>query len=282
MSLTTIHNDTLTVTITSLGAELQSIRDKAGVERLWQGDPAYWTGRAPILFPVAGGFRDDCYELDGQRYPMPKHGFVKKLEWQLESATPTEATFLITEKCPGFPFDYELRARFTLTGNKLAVTYAVRNTGNRDFYFSVGAHEAYATPEGIESYELVFDEVETVENNPLVGNLILREPEVVVAGTRTLPLKYQYFAVDALVLRSLKSRGVTLRSAAHSRELRVDFPGHDTLMLWTRPGAGYLCIEPWCNAPDFVDADYRIDHKPGFLKLQPGESTERTHTVTVR
>ena len=282
MGNTTIYNDQLTVTIASLGAELQSIRDAAGVERLWQGNPAFWTGRAPILFPVAGGFRDDCYELDGQRYPMPKHGFVKKLDWTLESASAAEATFLMTEKNPGFPFDYELRARFTLKGNALAVTYAVENKDARDFWFSVGSHEAFATPEGIEAYEIAFDETETVLNNPLVGNLIKREPETVLAGVRALPLKYSYFAVDALVLRTLKSRGVTLRSALHGREVRVDFPGHDTLMLWTKPGAGYICIEPWCNSPDFVDADYRIDHKPGFLRLAPGESTERTHTITVR
>ncbi len=282
MSLTTIQNGTLSVTIASLGAELQSIRDAAGVERLWQGDPAFWANRAPILFPVAGGFREDCYELDGKRYPMPKHGFAKKKEWQLESATAGQATFLLTEQDPGFPFAYELRARYTLQGNALTVTYAVHNADTRPFYFSIGAHEAYATPEGLEEYEIAFDEMETVENNKLVGNLILHERETLLAQTRTLPLLTRYFAVDALVLRTLKSRGVTLRSKLHNRELRVDFPGHDTLMLWTKPGAGYICIEPWCNAPDFVDADYRIDHKPGFIRLNAGEATERAHTITVR
>ena len=99
---------------------------------------------------------------------------------------------------------------------------------------------------------------------------------------RTLPLKYEYFAVDALVFRTLQSRGVTLRSAAHAREIRVDFPGHDTLMLWTKPGAGYICIEPWCNSPDFVDADLRIDRKPGFICLDGKETAVRQHTITVR
>ena len=77
MSLITIKSDALTVVISSRGAELQSIRDSQGFERMWQGDPAYWTGRAPILFPVAGGLRDDCYTMDGERYEMPKHGFVR-------------------------------------------------------------------------------------------------------------------------------------------------------------------------------------------------------------
>ena len=88
--------------------------------------------------------------------------------------------------------------------------------------------------------------------------------------------------MDALVFRTLKSRGVTLRSTLHNREIRVDFPGQDTLMFWTKPGAGYICIEPWCNAPDFVDADMRIDHKPGFIRLVPGATVSHTHVITVR
>ena len=282
MGLTTIHNDSLTVSVSALGAELQSIRDRQGVERLWQGDPQFWAGRAPILFPVAGGFREDCYELDGKRYPMPKHGFVRKQEWTLESADDAAVTYAINRQHEGFPFDYELRARFALANNALAVTYSVTNKGNETFWYSVGSHEAYATPEGIEQYEIVFDEAETLDNYPLDGNLILHEPITMASHTRVLPLRYEYFAVDALVFRTLKSRGVTLRSKVHDRVIRVDFPGHDTLMFWTKPGAGYICIEPWCNSPDFVDADLRIDKKPGFIRLGAGESAERTHTITVR
>jgi len=282
MGLITIHNDLLTVTLSTRGAELQSIRDQNGVERLWQGDPAYWASRAPVLFPVAGGFREDCYELDGKRYPMPKHGFVRKLEWQVENERENAVTLLMNQKNEGFPFEYELRARFALNGTALEVTYSVANRDSRAFYFSVGSHEAYATPEGIEEYELVFDEEEKLDDYVLEGNLIKREPVVMAEKTRVLPLQYAYFAGHALVFRTLKSRGVTLRSRKHPREIRVDFPDHDVLMLWTKPGAGYLCIEPWCNAPDFTDADLRIDHKPGFIRLQPGATADRHHTITIR
>jgi galactose mutarotase-like enzyme len=282
MGLITIHDDLLTVVLSTRGAELQSIRDRNGVERLWQGDPAYWASRAPVLFPVAGGFREDCYELNGKRYPMPKHGFVRKLEWQVEDERENAVTLLMNQKNEGFPFEYDLRAHFELKGSALEVTYSVTNRDSQTFYFSVGSHEAYATPEGIEEYEIVFDEEEKLDDYVLEGNLIKREPMVMAEKTRVLPLQYAYFAVDALVFRTLKSRGVTLRSRKHPREIRVDFPDHDVLMLWTKPGAGYLCIEPWCNAPDFTDADLRIDHKPGFIRLQPGATADRRHTITIR
>ncbi len=282
MSLITIQNQLLKVSISTVGAELQSIRDANGVERLWQGDPAFWASRAPILFPVAGGFRDDAYELDGKRYPMPKHGFVRKLEWRVEKSDAESAAFVIDDKHEGFPFEYALRAIYTLEGDALHVDYAAENLGSIPFYFSVGAHEAYATPEGIDQYTLVFDQPETLRANPLTGNLITHDTIPLTENTPVLPLTYDYFAVDALVLLSVKSRGVTLRSHLHPREIHVAFPEHDVLMLWTKPGAGYLCIEPWCNAPDFVDADPRIDHKPGFIHLAPGEEIIRRHTITAR
>ncbi len=282
MELVTIRNQALTVRISPIGAEIQSIVDANGVERFWQGDPTYWTGRAPILFPVAGGFRGDGYRLDGQWYPMPKHGFVRKLPWRVAAQKEDSVTFAVSDKNPGFPFDYELRAHFTLAGDALTVTYEAQNTGNKPFWYSIGSHEAYATPEGIEQYELVFDETETFVHSVLDGNLIRHETVTVAENTNILPLKYEYFAVDALVLRTLKSRGVTLRSRLHGRTVRVAYPGRDVLMLWTKPGAGYLCIEPWCNAPDFVDADERIDHKPGFMRLSAGETRSHAHVITVR
>ena len=279
MQLVTIKSERLTVSISSLGAEIQSILDEQGRERLWQGDPAFWTGRAPILFPVAGGFNGNAYEWQGKRYEMPKHGFVRRLEWQVEERSDSRAVFLMTEKDPGFPFDYELRAVFAVSGRQLRVEYAVTSRNDAPFWFGVGAHEAYATPGGIEDYEIVFDEAETLAHTALPeepeypGQVILGE------NTRVLPLKYDYFALDALVFLSLKSRGVALKG--HGQTIRVEFPDHPALLLWTKPGAPYLCIEPWCNVPDYVNTDPRIDRKPGFLCLEKGQTIARAHTITV-
>lgn len=281
MSLVIIHNDELTVTISSLGAELQSIKDRNGVERLWQGDPQYWKGRAPILFPVAGGFRDDAYELDGKRYKMPKHGFVRQLEWCVERNESAAATFLMEQKHEGFPFPYKLRAHYFLDGAALNVAYEVTNCDSRAFYFSIGAHEGYATPEGIENYTILFDEEETLLRSELAGNLLKREPVLFKENATELPLRTEMFAVDALVFRTLKSRGVTLISKLHDRKVRVEFPQHDTLLFWTLPGAGYICIEPWCNAPDFVDADINIERKPGFIRLAPNGMATRSHRIII-
>ena len=51
--LYTIENDLIRVEIDSLGGEMMSVKTKADdTEYLWQGDPAYWKGRAFHLFPM--------------------------------------------------------------------------------------------------------------------------------------------------------------------------------------------------------------------------------------
>src|SRR5271154_5104625 len=73
----TIRSEALSVEISSLGAELQRITDSNGRQLLWDGDPAVWHGRAPILFPVIGLLVNGSYRLDGTVFPMPKHGFAR-------------------------------------------------------------------------------------------------------------------------------------------------------------------------------------------------------------
>ena len=281
MPLITIKSDLITVTISSKGAEIQSILDRNGIERMFDGDPKFWTGRAPILFPVAGSFKDDGYEWHGKWYPMPKHGFISSLEWQVEDVKDSQATFLLQEKHEGFPFEYDLRAIYAVERSRLDVTYAVTSRDDRPFCFSIGSHEAYATPGGIQDYEIVFDEVENLRHSLLIGSLTSHDTVTIAEKTRILPLTYDYFQADALVFRTIKSRGVTLRTRKNNRTIRVDFPDCPFLLLWTRPNAPYICIEPWCNGPDFIDAPAAIDQKPGFTRVEKGQTVKKHHAITI-
>ena len=45
----TLTNGKITAILRDFGAELISLKDEAGTEYLWQGDPVYWSGQAPVL-----------------------------------------------------------------------------------------------------------------------------------------------------------------------------------------------------------------------------------------
>ena len=69
--------------VSARGAEIQSLVDLTdGREIIWHGDATYWNGRSPILFPITGGLWNGTCRLDGRSYQIPKHGFVRRRDWQ--------------------------------------------------------------------------------------------------------------------------------------------------------------------------------------------------------
>ncbi len=277
----TISNNTLTASISTMGAELISLK-KGDTEYMWDANPDVWAGHAPILFPVCGRLKDGKYIYGGKEYFMGAHGFAKNSLFTLESADSTCAVFLLkaneeTKKI--YPFDFEFRAVFTLCENSLNIEFQVKNTDNKAIYFSVGSHEAYACPEGIEEYSLIFDQTENLENSLLDGPLLNHKTDKSFGDAAELPLKYSYFDVDTLIFNKLKSRAVTLKNRRTERQVRVTFEGIDHLMIWTKQGANYLCIEPWCGLPDYVDSDYDFVKKPGIISLDIGQEFKKAHSV---
>ncbi len=285
MSIITIKNDEITVEISTLGAELQSVKC-GGEEYLWQGDPAVWSGRAPVLFPICGGLKDDKYTLNGKEYTLAKHGFGRKSEFFAETVEAGKAVFLLKateETKKGYPFDFELRISYELEGKSIKVSYDVTNKSKEDMYFSIGAHEAYATPEGVEEYYLKFEKKERLTHNILNGPLLTEEYIVLADDTDELPLKAEYFDIDAITLLNLKSRRVSLCKKDETKKITVDFDGFDYMFVWTKPGknSGYICLEPWCGIPDFEGSSYDITEKKGINKLESEKTFNRVHTITI-
>ncbi len=72
MSVITIKNSELEVKIKTLGAELTSVKDNAGKEYIWCGNPEVWPGQCPNLFPIVSRLRNwenpNTYVLDGKIY----------------------------------------------------------------------------------------------------------------------------------------------------------------------------------------------------------------------
>lgn len=280
-----LSNGLLTAKILRHGAELCSLKNAEGKEFIFR-DTSIWNGSAPVLFPVCGGLRDDKFVFEGKEYEMPKHGFAKLSDFEAEKIEKESATFLLkdTEETRKiYPFSFEFRVRFTLHDDSLVVEYITKNTGKTEMYYSVGAHEAYLCPEGIEQYALTFDKKETLDAHFVRGTLVDHETYPVLKGEDTLPLRYRDYAVDALVFSRFHSHGATLSANDGSRILRVDFPDSTHLLLWTTHNvdAPYICIEPWNGMPDFIDSDYDIRKRPGILSLEAGEEKTVTHTITV-
>lgn len=281
--LKTIKTDELTVSVETLGAEIKSIRNKKGNEFMWEGDPAVWSGTAPIMFPICSGLVNDTYTYRGKEYKLTKHGFAKMSEFEIESESESEITMLLrsnSDTLAVYPFEFEFRVNLKVEKGTLLVKYIVKNLNDDTMYFSVGAHEAYATPEGIEEYDVVFDKKETLVANELDGNLLLDKTQTVLTDSTVFPLEDKYFAEDALVFLEHNSDACTLVHRGGTRRVRIEFPGFDHLLIWHKYGAKYICIEPWNGITQRTDSDGTIENKYSIRKLAPGAEYGITHTIT--
>lgn len=277
-----LENKDIKVTLSSKGAEILSII-KDGKEKIWQADPEVWAMHTPIMFPVCGGLKDDKFIYEGNEYTLGKHGFIRFCEFEVESADAESAVFAFSsneETLKQYPFDFKFKVAFTLKGADLKVEYITENTGDKTMYFSAGAHEGYACPEGIEDYTVVFEKEEDLTANVLEGNLLGYNTINVGKNTNELKLKDEFFKVDALVFLNLKSRKVWLRNDKTGDAFSVSFDGADYLLLWTKYKAKYICIEPWFGISDFTDSNMDFVNKRGITKLESNKVCVNTHTIS--
>lgn len=279
----TISNEFITATFSEIGAELKSLKCD-GKEHIWYSDPAYWTGSSPVLFPICSGLKDDEFIYEGKTYTMQKHGFARRAEFAVETVDTSSATFLLSsENCPqeNYPFQYEFRIIYTLIGKKLNVEYNIRNLTDGDMYFSVGAHEAYLCPEGIENYEIVFEKTEDFDAYQLEGPLLSDNTKNYGKNTDVLQLDNSLFENDCLIFKNLNSRSVNLVNKTTDQKIKVDFEGFDFLLIWTVPDAPFICIEPWCGVTDNVNTTKQLSQKEGIERIEKGGSFYRIHSFEI-
>ena len=273
-----IENELLLIEIESFGAELQRMYSKKdNHEYLWNGDPTIWKGRAPVLFPIVGALVQDMYLYKNQKYTMKKHGFARGTEFELvtQRETVLELFFSDSEKTfEIFPFHFCLNVRFTLEGTKLTVSHTVTNTGREEMWCSLGAHPAFRCDLGD---KLVFEKEDTIGAFRLKGGLLSKEKEPFMEQTDTWEIKADSFAKDAVILEDIPSKLVMLeRQEGHN--IRFDFNA-PYLGIWAKPGASYVCLEPWFGVDDTHTHNGNFVQKKGIKRLEAGESLTLTYVV---
>ncbi|MBX2881971.1 MAG: aldose 1-epimerase family protein [Granulosicoccus sp.] len=263
--------------ISTTGAELQSLTDReSGEEFLWQGDPAIWNGRAPILFPVVGSLKEDRFQHGDSDYEMVPHGFARRSEFDCVEAS-TDRLKLSLRASPAtlrhYPWDFSLQIDFFWRLDQLVIEYTVINMNEREMLFNIGSHPAFILPlenARIEDYQIEFSEAETLDTWAIVNRLLESPPRPFLSDQRAFPLSSTLFDNDALVFMNVRSNVVSLRHRDHDTRISVETGGAPHLGIWAKPAAPYVCIEPWWGYADLATADGILANKAGIQRLAAG------------
>lgn len=278
----TIQNEDLIVQISSLGAQLNSLKKQNdNFEYLWNGDEKYWNRKAPVLFPIVGRLKDDSYLYEDEKYSMNQHGFARDKEFKVVEQNSDYIIFLLESDeatLKVYPFSFDFYLAYKLEDNKLVTYYKVINRDDKELLFSIGAHPAFNWP--LESgkkddyyFEFEFNDVLTsykledgyVSNNKVSINL----------DEKKLQLNDNIFKDDALIFEDLKIKTISYKNRVDNRSIKLDFEEFNYLGLWSKPtGAPFVCIEPWCGIADFKDSNYNLKDKIGINTLKEKETFE--------
>lgn len=276
-----LKNDRIYIEISEIGAEIRAFQ-KDGTDVLYNGKSPYWDGVAPIMFPVCDGTIDGVIEVDGVRYPMILHGYARLSRFDVFDEGENFVTFVHRsneETKKSYPYDYELFITYTLKNTKLDIRYDVKNHSKEDMYFQIGAHEAYACYDGIENYDIIFPGKETLDASIRNGRCIENKTRRILTDSDTLPLLYEYFEVDSLVFKGVKSKSVTLKNRETGKAVTLEYEGFGYLSFWTRVGAPFICIEPWCGVQHTVGDSPDIKKREGVNVLGADKTFTRVHSI---
>lgn len=284
----TVSSSALTARIDPLGAQLSTLRDAVGRELLWDGDPAFWSGRAPVLFPIVGTLAGGTYRLGDETYALGRHGFARGRQFEVLDATPAAATLRLradAHTLAVYPFRFALQARFAVSGSTLSVTFSVSNEGDGAMPASLGYHPAFRWPlpfhEAATPHDILFDveEPEPIRRIDAAGLLTSVRHPTPIAGRRLL-LTHELFSNDAMILDAVRSRGVSYGAPTGPR-IAVRFADTPYLGLWSKPGAPFICIEPWHGLSDPEGFSGELTEKPGIFVLAPGARRDFRIEITL-
>ena len=282
------------MTTTSAGGELLSFKLE-GIEKIHQGEEArddngkvYWKRHAPVLFPIVGKLKRNQTIINGRTYEILQPGFARDMEFEPVTKLDNFHSYVLKSNkytMARYPFDFELYNTYRQEENKLIFIYKVINTGNSNMPIGLGSHPAFKIDQDDlkrGNYYLEFAEEETRAHflyliDGLVGTEYAKN---ILEGNRRISLNEHTFDNDAIIVKGIQNKKISLKnSRTRKTVLTMDFNGWPYLGIWSKPGAPFICLEPWMSTADRINSTNVFAKKPDMITLTPGEEFENKFSV---
>lgn len=285
-----LENERLLIEVAERGSELIRIFDKEKEkEVLWNADPAFWPKHSPLLFPMIGASYGKKYRVNGKEYDMPNHGFAWTSEFTFvkeegELSAVWESSEETKEK---YPFDFRLTVGHKLCKNQIKVSWKVENTGAEEMLFSIGAHPAFLMPDGKKTSEMYLKfpgkkELDYYLINPSSGCAVKETVmKHVMDEDGCLAITEDFWNRDAYIFDHQELSTVTICHPDKTPYVSVHSEGFPYYGIWTKPGAPFICLEPWQGRCDRHEYTGELKDKDGIHVLQAGASEEFCYIIEI-
>lgn len=284
-----ISNEYLELTVSSHGAEKQTLVSKQTNISYLRDIDQYWNRRAPLLFPIVGKLRDLKTFINNKEYSMNQHGFLRDQEFELYSQTENELVLVNKfneETLKKYPFEYQVFVKYTLVEKTVYTEFIVQNLDYQVIPFNYGGHPGFKVPlyenETFNDYKVVFEKTENFDapTVKLDNGTLDFVNTISYKNINEINLDYKYFEIDAIVIPNVKSQSVKLVNK-ENKGIKFDFLGFPSLAIWTKPNAPFVCLEPWIGYADHHDSNYQFIEKDNMQFLNPEEKFSVTYAITI-
>ncbi len=276
------------------GAQLLSFKID-GEEKIYQGEEClsesgkiYWKRRWLVLFPTVGKCKQNKTIINGKTYEMQVDGFVKDMTFEPISKLDNFHSYLLKSEnklIDKYPYKFSLLVTYRTDANKLTTIYKVTNEGDVDMPFGIGSKPTFPIfLEDLEkgNYYLEFEEEEEkIHFLYLVDGLVgIEYGKNIMKDKKTIPLDSHTFDHDALIMKGLKSKKISLKKKGRETPiLNLYYEGFPYLAIWSKPKAPFISIAPYMTTADSINGSGVFRQKTDILLLPPKQEFECKFTV---
>lgn len=279
MHVDTLDDGGLETWVASDGrTRLELVPSRGGLVTRWRvdGDEVLFLDRATLLDVtknVRGGI-PQLFPWPG-RSPIagqPQHGFARTQKWSMVGTAAAESSARMEcelrsspETLKVFPHGFQLRFAVSVSHERLALEWAVHNTGTGPLPLHLGLHPYFRVPLATKGQARLHHHATRLWNNVTKAN----EP----AG----PLDFSGPEVDAHLLDHAPNTVTLERGDGHDVVLTWT-PQFTTLVAWTQPEREFICVEPWTAPAGALETGSKlIQVAPGAVERLAVEVRLRRH-----
>ena len=213
--------------------------------------------------------------VGGETYPLGLHGFAMGERFEVVGQGADHVTLRLTQSAATlaqYPFPFTLEVTYRLDASGIEVSGLIRNPGDASMPYAFGLHPGFRWPLAggdKADYRLVFNAPERAEVPVIApGGLFSQQMRPVPIEGRRLRLDDALFAREALCFLGAASKGLSFEGPGG--RLRMEWEGFPHLVVWSKPGAPFLCLETWTGHGDPEGFEGDLFAKPSMITLPPG------------